>query len=79
LLNKAFKLIDSGNRDKAYELIAQQTMQSANIGQSIFKKNQDKFGDENHALEKGQIVSFQPGSDGKFEIVDNCRYCGKVD
>lgn len=71
--------MDSGKIDKAHELITKQTMTGANAGSSLITKNADKFGDENKAFDKGQIVSLEPGPDGKFAIVDMCRYCGKQD
>ena len=50
-------------------------MTQINQGRGLF----EKFGDENKAMEKGQKISLEPGPDGKYEIVDICKYCEKHD
>ena len=74
-MNKACKLIDNNKWDEAQQMIFSQTMTQINQGRGLF----EKFGDENKAMEKGQKISLEPGPDGKYEIVDICKYCEKHD
>mmetsp|Transcript_12812 Transcript_12812/g.21684 ORF Transcript_12812/g.21684 Transcript_12812/m.21684 type:complete len:296 (+) Transcript_12812:1555-2442(+) len=79
LFNQACLFVNNGQFEKARELLKRQTLSQVNSGQPIQAKYFDSTGDYNDAFKRGVKISLEPAADGKYKIVDVCRYCGKQD
>ena len=71
-------MVDNGDWQKATEYINQQTITASVAGTSIYSKVQSRSGgDGSEAVNKGLKISLEAGPDGKYEIVEVCKYCDK--
>lgn len=79
ILQKAGRMAEQGDWQGAEDYINQQTLVTANSGTSIQSKYPSKAGGSDEHLARGLRISLEPGPDGKYDIVDACRYCEKQD